>query len=78
MAELTTLLKKSRPELQFRMVFVEKFPLEENYATAVAEFSSWTDLRESFSGKVYGSTNHGGTDDWLTPLDLIHRINPDP
>ena len=34
MEKLTTSLKKSKQELCFRMVFAEKFPLEENYSNA--------------------------------------------
>jgi len=41
MEELTTLLEKSRSELEARVLFAEKFPLEENYASALATFSSF-------------------------------------
>ena len=49
MEELTTLLEKSRSELEARALFAEKFPLEENYASALATFSSWDGFITSLS-----------------------------
>ena len=49
--ELTTFLKKSDRELQYRMEFADKFPLEANFRNALRKFTAWRELTKSFSIK---------------------------
>ena len=79
LSDKTTLLKKSIQEIHFRMQFAEKFPLEENYANALAQFPSWYSFVESLSKKKKAGMGNELTDDsrsdsWLTPPEIVTRL----
>lgn len=49
LADLVERTGKSRSELKYRMQFAEKHPTEEELANALANFTSWRELAQSFS-----------------------------
>lgn len=54
LAELTKRTGKSQRELGYRMEFAEACPTEAEYCTAVQKYTSWKDLRQSFT-KSHGA-----------------------
>ncbi len=58
-------VQASRSELKYRMQFAERFPTEEELATAVASFRSWWEIREHALAQ--------GTDSPVTAVPVVRE-----
>lgn len=65
LAALAKATGKSQSELKYRSQFAEKYPTEDELATAVASFGSWTAVRESLAPPPSVSRSTGN-DQWFS------------
>ena len=59
MAELVKAMEVSNGEIKYRMQFAERYPTEDDLATALAKFGSWTALKKSFPKERKSQGNTG-------------------